>query len=229
MKILIFKHIADEPAGHAEQWAVERGHTFSYHFWDNDHVLTALPEFDLLVIMGGLMGAYEEDTYPWLIREKILIREAIENNSKVVGICLGAQLIASAMGAGVYKNTNAEIGFHPVIIPGNNDEWFPESGNGFNVFQWHGDTFDLPEGARLIATSENVKNQAFIIGNNTLALQFHPEMDQNIVEGLLCEAYDKEKASPWKQKQETIRQNLDCTTHGKQLLFYMLDKITSNI
>lgn len=228
MNILIFKHIADEPAGHAEQWAAERGHSFTYHYWDNDHVLTSFPDFDLLIIMGGLMGAYEEDAYPWLIHEKALIREAIAGNRKVFGICLGAQLIASAMGAKVYKHTNAEIGFHLVKTSDDKSEWFSQSDKEFRVFQWHGDTFDLPRGARRIATSENVKNQAFTLGDNVVALQFHPEMNQHIIEGLLDKAYTGEPPSSWKQSPRAIRQFLHCVAPGRQMLFDLLDKITRN-
>ena len=191
-------------------------------------MLTSLPEFDLLIIMGGLMGAYEDDAYPWLSSEKALIREAIVLRRKVLGICLGAQLIAAAMGAKVYRNTHAEIGFHPITVTDDLHEWFPGPGKRFQLFQWHGDTFDLPAGARLIATSENTKHQAFSIGHHVLALQFHPEMDSNLVKGLLDNEYLRESESPWKQSPGTIVQYLGCTLAGKELLFRFLDKLTSN-
>lgn len=229
MKILIFKHIHDEPAGHAEQWAEERGHSYSYHFWDQLNVLNSLPEFDLLIIMGGLMGAYEEETYPWLKTEKGLIREAIGIGKKVLGICLGAQLIASALGARVYKNDYAEIGFHPVIPVKNSESALAATGNELSFFQWHGDTFDLPDGACLIATSSQVKNQAFSYSNNVTALQFHPEMDNNIIKGLLEKTYDSEAASPWKQSVSSIMEQLQLVSNGRIMLFRLLDEMTSTL
>ncbi|MFH1119409.1 MAG: type 1 glutamine amidotransferase [Bacteroidota bacterium] len=227
MQILIFKHIHHEPAGHAEQWAAERGYPFTYHYWNEDHVLTTMPDFDLLIIMGGMMGAYEEHEYPWLITEKRLIREAIEGGKKVIGICLGAQLIASALGAKVYKNVHAEIGFHHIVPVGIQPGILPGIQENLQVFQWHGDTFDLPAGACLIATSENIKNQAFTYGANTYAIQFHPKMNENIVEGLLESAWDREPSSPWKQSRESIRSMLGFTLQGRALLFNLLDAITT--
>jgi len=227
MKIFIFKHIHDEPAGHAEQWAIERGYDFSYHYWDNNNVLTELPEFELLIIMGGLMGAYEEEIHSWLVIEKQLIREAIASGKKVLGICLGAQLIASALGARVYKNDHAEIGFHPVKPVLQNHSVIAEIGEVPGFFQWHGDTFDLPEGACLIATSDQVKNQAFSYGNNVTALQFHPEMDTKIIEGLLEKSYSLQDTSPWKQSEDSIRQQLSQTNKGREMLYRLLDELTA--
>lgn len=226
MNILIFKHIKDEPAGHAEQWAEARGHSYSYHFWDKDNLLTRLPEFDFLIIMGGMMAAYDDDIYPWLAVEKKLIKETIDKDLKVLGICLGAQLIASALGARVYKNDFAEIGFHPVEITDNNKVLSGiEKQNCF--FQWHGDTFDLPEGACRLATSVNVKNQAFSYRHNVFALQFHPEMDKNIIDGLLKNAYHAESYSPWKQSIDEIKSNIRFTDKAREQFFLFLDKISS--
>ncbi len=228
MKILILKHIHDEPAGHAEQWAIERGYAFSYHYWDNNNILTELPEFDLLIIMGGLMGAYEEEIHPWLVIEKKLIREAIDHEKKVLGICLGAQLIASALGARVYLNDHTEIGFHPVKPVQLNKSALSENEEDLRFFQWHGDTFDLPDGACLIATSDQVRNQAFSYGNNVTALQFHPEMDVNIIEGLLKKSYPSQAPSPWKQSPDSIREQLRFVDSGRKMLFKLLDELVSS-
>jgi len=228
LKILIFKHIHNEPAGHAEQWALERGHNFQYHYWDSGHVLNQLPEFDLLIIMGGMMGAYEDEAFPWLVIEKKLIREAIETGRKVLGICLGAQLIASALGANVYKNDHSEIGFHQVKPLQDFHKVFSDSSGDLKFFQWHGDTFDLPDGACLIATSENVKNQAFTWKNNVTALQFHPEMDSFIINGLLKNAHESEPDSPWKQSIESIQDQMNTIESGRIMLYRLLDKITAD-
>lgn len=228
MKILIFKHIPDEPAGHAEQWAEERGHGYSYFHWGQDQETNTLPEFDLLIIMGGKMGAYEEDIHPWLRTEKQIIRETIASGKKVMGICLGAQLIASAMGAAVYKNRHPEIGFHEISAVQPSSPLLKTPVTGSRYFQWHGDTFDLPEGACLIATSDQVKNQAFTLNDNVLALQFHPEMDEKIVQGLLDSEHHRVEPSPWLQSKSEITDQLSLVNEGRNLLFTLLDELTSS-
>lgn len=175
-----------------------------------------------------MMGAYEDESFPWLSIEKKIIREAIEKGRKVLGICLGAQLIAASLGARVYKNKHPEIGFHEVKPLQNFPAVFSDTGGDLKFFQWHGDTFDLPDGACLIATSENVKNQAFTWKNNVTALQFHPEMDSFIINGLLRNAYESEPDSPWKQSIESIIIQMNKIETGRIMLFRLLDKITAD-
>ncbi len=175
-----------------------------------------------------MMGAYEDEEFPWLLNEKKIIREAIETGRKVLGICLGAQLIAASLGARVYKNNHPEIGFHQVIPLQDIPSVFSESSGDLKFFQWHGDTFDLPEGACLIATSENVKNQAFTWKDNVTALQFHPEMDSFIINDLLKTAHESEPDSPWKQSIETIQDQMNIIESGRIILFRLLDNITAD-
>ena len=133
-------------------------------------------DFDLLIIMGGPMSVNDHDDYPWLIKEKEFIASAIDNKVKVLGVCLGAQLIASVLGEPVYLAENKEIGWYPLLL---ND------GSLQHAFHWHGETFDLPEGAELIAASAACKNQIFKYGKNVLALQCHLELDMETLNGLL--------------------------------------------
>ena len=227
MKILIFKHIPGEPAGHAEQWAEERGHEYTYYYWGQDQETAPLPEFDLLIIMGGKMGAYEEDMHPWLRTEKQIIRKTIASGKKVLGICLGAQLIASALGASVYKNRHPEIGFHEIKAVDQASPLLKTPVTGSRYFQWHGDTFDLPVGACLIATSDQIKNQAFTFNDNVIALQFHPEMDEKIVEGLLDSEHHRMEPSPWLQSKKEITDQFPLVSDGRKLLFRLLDELTT--
>lgn len=140
-------------------------------------------ELDLLLIMGGPMNIYEEDIYPWLKNEKEMIRKVIESGKMVIGVCLGAQMIADILGAKVYKNKAREIGWYPLqkIHTGILD-FLPDFAT---VFHWHGETFDIPEKAIPFYRSELTANQSFLYENRILALQFHLEMNQ---EGghLLC-------------------------------------------
>ncbi len=158
------------------------------YFYIREHSVTStrlylnesLPElktFDWLIIMGGPMSANDEARYPWLKEEKTLIRDAVNNNKIVLGICLGAQLIANALGARVYRNKHKEIGWFPIwpsekinttILKG----LFPSK---LEVFHWHGETFEIPQGGIPIAHSEACENQGFIIESNVIGLQFHLE------------------------------------------------------
>ncbi|MFO7569560.1 MAG: gamma-glutamyl-gamma-aminobutyrate hydrolase family protein [Smithellaceae bacterium] len=175
MRIHCFQHVPFETLGNIEDWIALRGHTLSVtRFFAGD----ALPNpegLDCLIVMGGPMGAGDDAIYPWLTNEKKFIRQAIDRGMDVLGICLGAQLIAYVLGAKVYPNTQKEIGWFPIrltreglaspLLAG-----FPEA---LNVFHWHGDTFDLPVGAKHLASSAACKHQAFSYGRHVLALQFH--------------------------------------------------------
>jgi len=149
----------------------------------------SLPEperVDLLVVMGGPMSVNDEEAYPWLIKEKSFIKDVIAQNRPVLGICLGAQLIASALGGRVYPNAEKEIGWFPVcrVEPLQLDTFrFPET---IEVFHWHGETFDLPGGCVHLARSACCRHQAFQYGRLVIGLQFHlettPESAQSLVE-----------------------------------------------
>jgi GMP synthase-like glutamine amidotransferase len=150
------------------------------------HSLPDRRDVDLLIVLGGPMSANDEATLPWLVPEKRFIREAIEAGTPVLGICLGAQLIASAMGARVFRNPQKEIGWFPIFSthPGGQRDLFhlPDE---LLVFHWHGETFDLPPGAVHLARSAACAHQAFHIGARALGLQCHLETTRQSCEGLL--------------------------------------------
>jgi GMP synthase (glutamine-hydrolysing) len=135
---------------------------------------------DLLIVLGGPIGVYETEAYPFLAGEMECVRRRLEARQPVLGVCLGAQLMAAAAGARVYPGAaGAEIGWKPIAWCGKGDPpgWFaPLLEEGLAVFHWHGDTFDLPAGAEALARTDRYENQAFTIGGNALALQFHPEV-----------------------------------------------------
>jgi GMP synthase-like glutamine amidotransferase len=172
------------------------------------------------------MGAYEENIYPWLKKEKILIKEAIDLNKKVIGICLGSQLLASAMGSKVYQNSEKEIGFFPIIKVGEHPifDGFPESAI---VFHWHGDTFDLPKNSELIFSSDVCRNQAFVYNNNVLGLQFHIEITEKLIQNWLNEGNNEFGKSRYTQSKEEIIQGLKYIPTCNLLLDDLLTKFLS--
>ena len=175
MRAHYLQHVPFEGLGSIRSWLTVAGYEITHtRFFES----TALPdrnEIDLLVVMGGPMSVNDEVNFPWLVQEKQFIYSAIQAGKPVFGVCLGAQLIASAMGARVYKNRLKEIGWFPVqSIPsiGEPTFRFPPS---VMVFHWHGETFDLPSGAVRLARSEGCENQAFQLGQSVIGLQFHLE------------------------------------------------------
>jgi len=143
------------------------------------------------------MNVYEEDRYPFLKEEDLFIKEAIQRGKSLLGICLGAQLIAKALGAKVFKAPVKEIGWYDVSLTriGSIDPFFSRLPKTFSVFQWHGDTFEIPHSAILIATSSLVPHQAFRYGDNAYGLQFHLEVTQDIIREWM-ETYEEEFEGP---------------------------------
>ena len=185
------QHVPYEGLGSIESWLEMAGYeTTATRFYQS----TLLPEpesVDLLIILGGPMSVNDEDQFPWLRTEKLFIREIIESGTPVVGICLGAQLIASSLGESVYPNRRKEIGWFPVQrVTVQSDELFsfPEV---TDVFHWHGDTFDLPQGAVLLASSEGCRNQAFQLGTSVIGLQFHLETTPEAVQAMITNCRDE--------------------------------------
>ncbi len=191
-----FQHVPFEGLGSIEPWLREAGYTISRTAFFEAPELPEPDNLDLLIVMGGPMGVNDEDEYPWLAAEKAFIRQAIEAGKPVLGICLGAQLIAAALGARVYQNPCREIGWMPVRgIPGTASPVF-KFPSPMQVFQWHGDTFELPEGAVRLARSDACENQAFQFGTSVLALQFHLEMTPGGVADLVRECGDSLEPGP---------------------------------
>jgi GMP synthase-like glutamine amidotransferase len=150
-------------------------------------------DFTHIVILGGPMNVYEEGRYPFLRNEDLFIKEAIQRGRSLLGICLGAQLIAKALGAKVFKAPVREIGWYDVSLTkvGFQDPLFSNLPKRFPVFQWHEDTFEIPIVGQLIATSDSVFHQAFRYGENAYGLQFHLEVTEEMIREWL-ESYEEE-------------------------------------
>jgi GMP synthase (glutamine-hydrolysing) len=134
---------------------------------------------DLLVMMGGPMGVYETDAHPWIVRQIEKLAERIQADRPTLGVCLGSQMIAAAMDARVYPGPVKEVGFGPITLTDAGRTSPIAHLNGVNLLHWHGDTFDLPEGAELLASSDAYANQVFRRGTKLLALQCHAEMGED--------------------------------------------------
>jgi GMP synthase-like glutamine amidotransferase len=178
LRMHYLQHVDFEGLGCIENWALLKGHRLSSTKFYEDFKLPSPSEFDWLIVLGGPMGIYENEKYYWLLEEKEFIKQAIEQHKTVIGICLGSQLIASALGANVYPNQKKEIGWFPIKLSKiTNNPLFNEE-NAFTVFHWHGDTFDLPQNTVKLASSEGCLNQAFMYNDKVIGLQFHFEVTE---------------------------------------------------
>ena len=175
---IAIRHVAFEDLGTLAPLLARRGFALSYRDAAIDDL--AAPDIaaaDLLVVLGGPIGAYEGELYPFLLDELRLIENRLASGKPVLGICLGSQLMASALGARVYPGTGKEIGWAPLSLTetGRASPLAP-LGKGAPVLHWHGDTFDLPRGAVHLAATERYRHQAFAWARHGLALQFHLEV-----------------------------------------------------
>lgn len=193
MNVLILKHAEIEGPGLIEDFLVQQD--ISYQTLDL-YLNMPLPKpenFTHILILGGPMNVYEEDQYPFLRNEDLFIKEAIQRGKSILGICLGAQLIAKALGAKVFKAPGKEIGWYDVSLTrvGSQDPLFSNLPKKFSVFQWHEDTFEIPEGGQWIAKSSPVSHQAFRYGENVYGLQFHLEVTEEMIRQWM-EVYENE-------------------------------------
>ena len=174
MNVQVLQHVPFEGIGSIERWLADRdAHTRYTRFYESSE-LPDPRQVDLVIAMGGPMSVNDEREHPWLASEKEFIRQSIGLGLPVIGICLGAQLIANALGARVYPGRHTEIGWFPVEAVAADGDVF-QLPDGLTAFHWHGETFDLPDGAVGLAKSEACDNQAFQIGRNVVGLQFHLE------------------------------------------------------
>lgn len=207
MRVHWLQHVPFEGLGSIEPWLADNGHDVSMTRLHAGEKPPPTDDFDWLIVMGGPMNIYEQAEYPWLIEEKLCIRRAIKAGRRVLGICLGAQLIADVLQARVFTNDQREIGWFSVdltteavrlpIFSG-----FPPS---FEAFHWHGDSFGIPEGASHTAQSQACAHQAFVYGDRVVGLQFHLETTAASARALIehC-GHELEAAMPYVQSAEAM-------------------------
>ncbi len=225
MRLLSVEHTPFEGPANIEEWAKRNGHAFTRVQVYKDE-LPLLGGFDWLVVMGGPMSVHDEAKYPWLKAEKRFIRQSIATGKIVLGICLGAQLVAEALGADVRKNEEKEIGWYPVRLT-------PEAGNApafrglppeFMAFHWHGETFDIPAKATHVASSEACANQAFEL-SRIVGLQFHLECSGESIEQFIKNGSGELTDGRYVQKADQIRAGYANLEKTNACLSLMLDNI----
>jgi len=206
VNIHYLQHVPFEGLGSIEQWAVTHGHQLSVtRLYAGDH-LPGLERFDMLIIMGGPMSIHDEFEHVWLKAEKWFVKQVIEAGKPVLGICLGAQLIAATLGGTVSKGKEKEIGWFPVTLSpefsaSDLGKRFPET---MNVFHWHGETFSIPDGAVRVASSEACENQGFIYNERVVGLQFHLETTRISAESIISNSRQELVEAPFIQNEEEM-------------------------
>jgi len=173
------------------------------------------------------MGIHDDEQHPWLRAERTFIKDVIAQNKPVLGICLGAQLIADVLGSNVLKNEHKEIGFFP--LSGNFDHEISNGWKNQTVFHWHGDTFDIPDGAVHLASSEATGNQAFLYKDNVLAVQFHLETTEESLLLLYDNAKDEIADAPFIQTLEKMRPFFPTLGNANELLNTVLESLFGSL
>jgi GMP synthase-like glutamine amidotransferase len=226
MKAHVLQHVPFENIGSMASWLSSHGANVGYTRFFESSSLPDAGILDLVIVMGGPMSVKDEVEFPWLKSEKQFIREVVQKGVPLVGICLGAQLIASSLGAKVFRNREKEIGWFEI-------EAIPRTANSFQfpekalVFHWHGETFDLPDGASLLARSRACENQAFQIGENVIGLQFHLETTPDSLDLLINNCRDELVAADFIQNEAAIRGVAQSAfTHINHLMGDLLSYIT---
>jgi GMP synthase-like glutamine amidotransferase len=226
MKFTIFQHVPYESPGYILDWISENDHSVEeVNFYDHPG-LPDLKVTENLIVMGGPMNIYDDDEFSWLPDERDFIKKMIDQGKRVMGICLGSQFIADAMGAKVFKNKHTEIGWFEVKV---NEHFLSEKYKGifperFKTFHWHGDTFNLMHGISCFISSEATPNQGFILGN-VAAFQFHMEMKPEGVISLVehNQTLFEENLPFIQMPGEMLHMNSE-HEHNRKILFRFLDQ-----
>ena len=227
MRIHHLQHVPFEGLGSIEPVLKEKGHQLTAtHLYDKQPLPMA-EDIDWLIVMGGPMGIYDEQEYPWLKAEKRFIAEVIAAGKIVLGICLGAQLIADVLGARVYKNKYREIGWFDINrLPEAEgtilSTAIPEQAE---VFHWHGDTFDIPASTRALAASDACPNQGFIMDNRVVAFQFHLETTPASAQALIENSRNELDNSAYVQTEQQMLSSPQRFSNINQIMRSVLDAL----
>lgn len=225
MRVHILQHIAFEGPAMITNWCGDRDLTLSKSLMFAQDALPDLDAFDFLIILGGPMGVNDQADYPWLVEELAFIQRCIEANKIILGICLGAQLIAHCLGAAVKRNTYNEIGWfavdrHPALLGHPLADILPAS---FDAFHWHGDTFAIPNRAIPVASSEACVNQGFVYRDRVVALQFHLETNLAAAQMLIRQCHSSLSPGPFIQSEEKMLSRPERFEHAQRRMYKVLD------
>lgn len=226
MKIHCIRHEPFEGLACIEDWISQNNHELSCTYTYLQQSFPSECTFDLLIIMGGTASIYNSLHESWYLEEKQFLEACIGQKRKILGICLGAQILASVLGSRIYSGKAKEIGWFPVDFFKENNQGLLFLPDRLTTFHWHGDTFDIPRGAIPLASSELTPNQGFTYNNHVIAMQFHPEMTKTSLQKLIRaaggELMEKGKfiqtAEGMMEKQHLIKEN-------NSLMFKILDHL----
>lgn len=194
--IAVLQHVECETLGMMENIFRENNIDFSYiQTFNGDTIPVDLDDFNALIIMGGPMGVYEYDKFPFISDEITLVKNCLQTKKPILGICLGSQLLASALGSDIVPGPAKEIGWYKIHLDNqsNNDPLFHDFDDSFTAFLWHGDIFDLPPDATKLASSDLTDCQAFKFGTNAYGLLFHLETTRQIALNMVDKFKDEIK------------------------------------
>ena len=182
LSVLVLQHDPYDGPGYLGEALLRRGAKLSIVRLYDGEAMPDISTYDMLLVMGGTMNVYQEDQYPWLVEETRAIRQAVEADKAVLGVCLGGQLLAKALDARVRIGAATEIGLTPILLTeaGESDPLF-EGLTQVEAVEWHDDAFDIPEGAVALASSKGCTHQAFRFGQRAYGLQFHPEVSPGML------------------------------------------------
>ena len=231
MRFHCIQHMPEEGPGHAADWLAAHGHMLTFtKLFELNPVFPPLAYFDGLLILGGPISVRDEENVPWLRDEKAFIREVLRAGKITLAICLGAQLVAEALGAEVRPNHAPEIGFWTVRFSAKSLEHpllrgWPEKAA---VLHWHLDTFTVPPGALRVGMSAATATQGFVWGDGVIGLQFHPEMTVAMVEKLMeLEGHEHAEEQEFVQTAGQIREKLKSVWKGRKLLEALLANLVA--
>jgi GMP synthase-like glutamine amidotransferase len=225
LKIHCFQHVHFEGLGCIDNWINKNGHHIQYtRFYENTSV-PCVDDYDWLVVMGGPMSVNDEAEFPWLVDEKKAVKEAIENNKTVIGICLGSQLIANVLGESVYKNQEREIGWFDISLTDATNLLNPGHSSTLKVFHWHGETYKIPASSVHLAYSAGCDNQAFLYNEKVLGLQFHLEVTGQSIAAMIENGRGDLVSGKFVQSESEILAQTLWIESNNRIMFQILDKL----
>ena len=231
LNIHYFQHVFFEGPGCITNWAAQHGHTLTAtRFYEPSFALPDIENTDVLIVMGGPMGVYDDHLFEWLTIEKKYITNALQKNKKVLGICLGAQLIAACAGAPVNTASYKEIGWYKIYPASQLQEthWLYEIiKEAPVVFHWHGDRFQIPDGADNLAFSEANDNQLFMLNENVLGIQFHLEITERGLKEMIGNSANELIPGNYVQSAKEITARAAFVKDNNQRMYRVLDRFLS--
>ncbi|PAF17108.1 GMP synthase [Terribacillus saccharophilus] len=222
MIIDVLQHVPFEDLAAIKDWGEDRGHSFRVHHLYDKAVLPDAQDITLLIILGGPMSANDADY--WIEEERKLIRQLIDLQKPLFGICLGAQQIAKALGATVFQGEQKEVGWHPIQTVTTHFPFIPDK---MTVFHWHGEQFSLPHGAIRLFGNEVCENQGFIYRDNVIGLQFHFETTRESMEKLIVHDKDYVDDGMFVQSEEVMKTS-ELPAENVDVLYKLLDHLVQS-